>query len=138
MPVWLTPFLSFLSPVLDRILPDKAKQDELKAQLAAAAMSLEGAQLQADLQLALAQADVNKIEAASPNLFVSGWRPFIGWICGVGVGYHFVAWPFWEWCAKIWKLPDVPILDVQDLYPLVLTMLGLGAMRSFDKKAGTS
>ena len=137
MPVWLTPFLSS-GPVLDRVLPDKTKQAELQQAITLAAMNQEGEQLKADLQLSLAQADINKVEAGSSSIFVSGWRPFIGWVCGCGVAYHFVAWPFWAWTADIFKYPRPPILDVQDLYPLVVAMLGMGALRSYDKKMGNT
>lgn len=83
------------------------------------------------------QREQNKIEAAHRTVFVAGWRPFIGWTCGVGLAYHFVVFPifagFFEWFG--WPLRD---LEVGELMTLVLSLLGLGGLRTYEKKNGVS
>lgn len=82
----------------------------------------------------MGQIDINKIEAEHASIFVAGWRPFIGWTSGVGLGYHFVASPFVEIIARsLGYTEPMPVLDASTLLTLVLAMLGVGAQRSFDK-----
>lgn len=83
--------------------------------------------------LALAQVEVNKVEAASPDLFKSGWRPFCGWICGFGLGYQFVARPLLTWIAAFYGGPAAPSLDMGTLLTLLGGLLGLGALRTTEK-----
>lgn len=86
----------------------------------------------------MGQVEINKIEAASTNWFVAGWRPFIGWVSGFGVGWTFVFSPFAEFIARLFGwMGTMPVLDTGQLMVLVTSMLGLGAMRSFDKMKGT-
>lgn len=81
-----------------------------------------------------AQTEINKIEAASPSLFVAGWRPFIGWICGLGLFYHFIGYSLVMWVVFIAKLNITPpVLDTEGLLSIVLSLLGLGAYRTFEK-----
>lgn len=81
------------------------------------------------------QVRINMIEAKSASLFVAGWRPFIGWICGLALGWHFIFHPMVVWYMAIWKptLELPPSLDLGQLYPVVIGMLGLGAYRSYEK-----
>lgn len=85
-----------------------------------------------------AQTAVNQAEAASPKIFVAGWRPFIGWICGTGLGYDFVFRPIVNGLVAIWRPALVPFqpLDLSTLLPLLLGMLGLGTMRMYEKING--
>lgn len=84
-----------------------------------------------------AQTDINLAEASNPNLFVSGWRPFIGWICGVGLFYHFIGFSVFQWAIALWKLDvTAPVLDTGGLMSLVLAMLGMGGLRTFEKVKG--
>ncbi len=138
MPTWLNAVLTFVMPALSKILPDEAAREQFKAQLALASLAQEGAQLQADLQSQLAQAEITKTEAASPSFWKSGARPGILWVGFAALLEHFVLWPYWSWFAAIYKLPIPPKLDVADLMPIVLALLGVGTMRSYDKKNGTS
>lgn len=84
-------------------------------------------------QAMMAQVELNKVEAASPSLFKSGWRPCIGWVCAVALGLYFLIFPsiqaFW---------PDVilPEYDMGALMPLVLSLLGLGGLRTYEKTKG--
>tara|TARA_R110002095_G_scaffold164905_1_gene143117 strand:- start:34 stop:405 length:372 start_codon:yes stop_codon:yes gene_type:complete len=81
-----------------------------------------------------AQIEVNKIEAGSTNLFVSGWCPFVGWTCGFALCYHFVLQPFLMFVLfSIGKPMELPVFDMSTLTTVLFGMLGLGGMRSFEK-----
>lgn len=85
------------------------------------------------------QTDVNAVEAANASLFVSGWRPFIGWCCGVALAYQYVVTPIVMWLASMahMTLPMPPKLD-DTLWQLVFAMLGLGGMRTYEKVMGVA
>lgn len=86
-----------------------------------------------------AQLDVNKVEAASPSTFVAGWRPFVGWICGSGLAVQFIIGPITTWIAALAGHPVIfPTLDLGTLLTLLLGMLGLGTMRTFEKVNGVN
>lgn len=81
-----------------------------------------------------AQAQVNAIEASNKSIFIAGWRPFIGWVCGSGLAIQFIINPFVTWIAALAKHPVAfPALDLGTLMTLLFGMLGLGAMRTFEK-----
>jgi hypothetical protein len=103
------------------------------------------------------QISINKIEAAHKSLFVAGWRPFIGWVCGVAIAYAFVGQPLIEWGVAIAnvttdiitvdadgvktitkELVKTPIIDSDTLYQLVLAMLGMATLRTYEKKNSVS
>src|SRR5258708_2134257 len=89
------------------------------------------------VQQITAQTDVNKQEAASASIFVAGWRPFIGWICGTGLACQFIVGPIFTWVALLLKRPTpFPTLDLGTLMTLLLGMLGLGGMRTYEKVVG--
>ena len=81
-----------------------------------------------------AQIEVNKVEAGSTNLFVSGWRPFVGWTCGFALCYHFVLQPLLMFVlSAIGKPMELPVFDMTTLTTVLLGILGLGSMRSIEK-----
>ena len=81
-----------------------------------------------------AQIEVNKVEAGSSSLFVSGWRPFVGWTCGVALGYHFVLQPFLMFVLSSTGNPmELPIFDMTTLTTVLMGMLGLGGLRTYEK-----
>ena len=84
------------------------------------------------------QAEINKVEAASSDPFVSRWRPFIGWVCGMAFCYHFILQPFivFLYTLKTGDVPQLPTFDMQTLSTALMGLLGLGVMRSYDKKNG--
>lgn len=85
------------------------------------------------------QIEINKIEAAHKNLFVAGWRPFIGWVCGVAIAYAFVLQPILEWGIALYGLEvPTPKLNVDTLYQLVLAMLGMATLRTYEKQKQVS
>lgn len=85
------------------------------------------------------QREINKVEAASSSLFVAGWRPAIGWVCALALGFHYLLRPIFTWAAGVWwpHLPPLPGLD-SNLWELMFGMLGLGGLRSFEKTKGVA
>ena len=109
--------------LLDKFIEDKDQKNALAHKLAT--MADEHAQELAKVQLA-----VNAVEAAHKSLFVAGWRPFVGWICGVGLLYNVLI----SQILAIWF--EVPTVDPSLLTPVLMGMLGMGAMRSYEKTKG--
>lgn len=90
-------------------------------------------------QPALAQVELNKLEAQHRSVFVAGWRPFIGWVCGFALAWHFVIYDLLNWITINFfpTVTNLPVLSGTDtLLTLVLSLLGLGGMRTFEKMAG--
>lgn len=112
--------------VVARIWPDKTEQE--KAQLAAAVTLVQG------------QLSVNQAEASNPSVFVAGWRPFIGWVCGAALVYHYIVRPMLPWLLAMFgkPVPPIPPLDMGDLITILLGMLGLGGLRTYEKKQGVA
>lgn len=82
----------------------------------------------------LAQTKINEIEAASPSLFVSGWRPAMGWTCVLAFVYNYIIGPMGELVMELLHTGvAMPVLDMATMLPVLLGMLGLGTMRSFEK-----
>jgi hypothetical protein len=96
--------------------------------------------LQGQIALQLQQIATDAAEAGSKSVFVAGWRPFIGWVCGVVLAYTYVLQPFLQFAmVSLHTHPDIaalPKLNVADMMPILLGLLGLGAMRSYDKQNG--
>lgn len=117
-------------------LLDKFVEDaDTKAKLAhdIATMSERHAQ-----NLALAQIEVNKAEAASGSVFKGGWRPFIGWVCGAAFAYHFVGQPVILFALALYgvEVPDLPEFDMGTLLTVLGGMLGIGGLRTYEKQKG--
>lgn len=122
--------------VLDKVIPDPAAKAQAQVELLKLQQAGEFKQLEADLQLALAQAKINEIEAGSTDPFKSGWRPAAGWVCVAGLAYQFLFQPLAAWSGGIHGWAPPPVLELGDLYGLLFGMLGLGAYRSFEKTKG--
>lgn len=117
------------SKVLDRVLPDPAQQ-------AAAKLELLKLQQNGELAQITGQMEINKAEAASSSLFVSGWRPSVGWVCSAGFAVQFIIGPLAEWGAALAGHPvKFPQMDTGTMMPLLLGMLGLGGLRTAEKLA---
>lgn len=90
------------------------------------------------MQPVLAQVELNKIEAGHRSIFVAGWRPFIGWVCGFALAWHFILFDILSWITLMWKpeitLPQLAGTDT--LITVLLAMLGLGGLRTYEKKIG--
>jgi hypothetical protein len=117
--------------LLDKFIEDKDQKAQLAHELAT--MADRHAQ-----DLALAQIEVNKAEAASGSVFKGGWRPFIGWVCGSAFAYHFVLQPVIVFVvlAVGVDLPPLPEFDMTSLMTVLMGMLGLGGLRTYEKQKG--
>ena len=115
----VTAGIDAVTTIINKIWPDKTEQE--KAELAGAIALVQG------------QLDVNKAEAANSNWFVAGWRPYIGWICGTGLGYQFLVYPI-----LVAFVPKVVQLDMGTLLTLLTGMLGIGGLRTFEKLNGVA
>lgn len=112
---------------------------ERAAELAVRAQEIEVEILRAENTILLAQAEINKVEAANPSLFVSGWRPAIGWVCSIGLAVEFVLAPIVQWGFLLAQRPvTLPTFPTESLMGLVVSMLGLAAYRTYEKKAGVT
>jgi hypothetical protein len=133
----MLPIISTLMPivtdVIGRFLPeDPQKRAEAEREInAALAENL--------AKIDLAQIEVNKVEAASRSLFVSGWRPCVGWVCAAALAYTYVLQPMFIFIlAQTGHLVEMPALDIAGLMPILMGLLGLGGLRSYEKVKGVA
>ena len=129
-----TALLPTISGLLDKLIPDP--EARAKAQLDLLKLQQDGAfkELDAQLQINLAQAEINKVEASSQNGFQAGWRPLAGYMCVAGLGYEFLLRPLLPWALTVSgvEAPPLPSLDGV-LFELMFGMLGLGTLRTADR-----
>ncbi len=132
--------IPLIGKVIDRIIPDPAQKAEATLKLNELAQQGALAELDADVRLMTGQMEVNRAEAGHASIFVAGWRPFVGWVCGIALGYHFIAQPFANWIAFLAgvDLDGMPALEMGDLMTVLLGMLGIGGMRTYEKRAGVA
>jgi len=113
--------------LLDKFIEDKDTKNALAHEIAT--LSQKQAQ-----EAMIAQLEVNKTEAAHKSLFVAGWRPFIGWVCGLGFFSNFIVIPVANFVLQLLSNPIViPMIDTSQMMPVLMGMLGLGAMRTVEK-----
>jgi hypothetical protein len=127
----LQALISPITGLLDKFIPDADEKAKLAHEIATMA------EKQAH-ELALAQIEVNKAEAASGSVFKGGWRPFIGWVCGIAFLYHFVLQPLLLFAIAVAgvQLPALPEFDMGTLLTVLGGLLGLGSLRTFEKTKG--
>ena len=127
----MTVLNALIGPVtglLDKFIEDKDQKNALAHEIAT--MSQKYAK-----EIAKGQMAINEVEAAHKSLFVSGWRPFIGWTCGLGMFGNFITIPFSNFVLALLELDIViPLVPLETMMPVLMGMLGLGAMRSYEKK----
>ncbi len=136
MPPW-TFLIDPLSRLLDKLIPDPEARAKAQAEL----LKSEHESALETLRLAIAadqsQMAINTQEAANSTLFVSGWRPFIGWVCGVAFGYHFILQPLLAFILdNSGHQVKLPVFDMEALSTVLMGMLGLGSMRTIEKIKG--
>ena len=113
--------------LVDKFIQDKDQKAMLAHKIAT--MSEEHHQ-----DLMKAQIEVNKDEASNSNLFVSGWRPFIGWTCGLGMFGNFITIPFANFVLALLEINIViPLVPLETMMPVLMGMLGFGAMSIYEK-----
>ena len=122
-----------VSNILDKVVEDKDQKAKLAHEIAT--MAERHAQ-----ELARGQIEINREEAKSRNIFIAGWRPFVGWTCGLALFWHFLGLPVTLFVTGWFDLqhPPLPEFDMQSLMTVLLGMLGLGGMRTFEKFKGVT
>ena len=114
--------------LLDKFIEDKDQKARLAHDLAT--MADQHAQ-----ELAKGQMAINQVEAAHKSLFISGWRPAVGWVCVLGMFGNFITIPFTNFVLALLKYDIViPLIPLDTMLPVLMGMLGLGAMRTYEKK----
>jgi hypothetical protein len=128
--------LPSIGSVLDRLIPDVNARAQAQDEIRKALIEQESAVNQAIAEAAKAQAEVNLAEAQNPSMFVAGWRPFVGWVCGIACAYAFLIQPMLTWISVGLGGKPLPTLDSSVLMTVLGGMLGLGAMRTVEKTQG--
>ena len=123
MSALLTALIGPVTGLLDKFIPDADTKAKIAFDLATMAEVHANEQIKAQLE-------VNKTEAAHPSIFVSGWRPAVGWVCVAGMAINFIVVPM------IGGYLEIEALDTSEMMPVLLGMLGLGGMRSYERKNG--
>ena len=134
----LTAALDVGKSLIEKIWPDPVKQSEQIRKLKELHQKGDLALLNAEVQLLLGQINVNTAEANHKSIFVAGWRPFVGWVCGFGLLYASVIEPLMRFIATVNDYTGTfPVLDTTITMQVLLGMLGLGLMRTKEKEKGT-
>ena len=124
---------SLIGPVtglLDKFIEDKDKKNAIAFELSTMAE-------RHATELAKAQLEVNKTEAAHKNLFVAGWRPAVGWTCCLAMASNFLVIPMANFALALAdSAVSIPLIELSTMMPVLMGMLGLGAMRTVEKSKG--
>lgn len=123
--------IPLIGSLIDKAIPDADAANKAKAELAMM-------QAKGELDLMIGQIEINKAEAQHSSVFVSGWRPAVGWICAAALGYEFIAMPLFAWASLNFGWQSPPHLVMDGLMELVLAMLGVAGLRTFEKYKGVA
>jgi hypothetical protein len=125
-PAGISAVAGVVGGVIDRLWPNKTERE--KAELQAAMLVVQG------------QLEVNKVEAASSSVFVAGWRPFIGWVCGAACAWNWIGLPVAKALLLAFGGPvlDLSPADLTEMLPVLMGMLGLAGYRTFEKTKGVA
>lgn len=125
----VTAALDIGGKLIDRLWPDQNERDKAKLELLRMQQAGE-----------LAQIAVNQAEASNPSLFVSGWRPAIGWVCGAACAWNWIGLPIVKAGLMVFGGPDLSLspADLSEMWPVLMGMLGLGSLRTFEKVKGVA
>lgn len=130
-PLLIAPVLEIGKSILDRLFPDAGERSKREAELLVLMQTQ-------DFQRIIAQLEVNAKEAASPHMFVAGWRPAVGWCCAAGFLWATIGQPVFTWVGMAHGWPPPPAIDNETLMYVLGGMLGLGALRSVEKVKGAT
>ena len=123
----LSSLIEPVSVLLDKVIPDKDLKEKLAHEIATMAERHTHAHVQAQLE-------INKVEAKHNSMFVAGWRPACGWVCVLGMAGNFLVIPFANMTLNLLETgAEVPMIDLATMLPVLMGMLGLGGLRSFEK-----
>jgi hypothetical protein len=130
VPAVIAAIAPVVGKLIDRLVPDEHEAKRAK-------MEMQQALVHAANQINLAQAEINKTEAAHRSVFVAGWRPAIGWACSAGFAWAFVIQPLASWAVALWSPEtELPEIDTLPLLEMTFAMLGLAGLRSWEKDKG--
>ncbi len=146
----LTDFLTALNPgslilslgskLIDNLIPDPAQQAAAKIKLLEMQQQGQFKEIDTVVELAKQQTDVNKVEAASPSIFIGGWRPFSGWVAGLSLFYVALGEPLLRFVSTVFLQYNgsFPVLDTSITFQVLMGMLGLGGLRTYEKMKGVA
>lgn len=139
-PIFVGPVFDLINKGLDRWFPDPEKRAAAELELIKMQQEGEFKVMDAQLQLNVAQMKINEAEANSPSLFKSGWRPSFGWAGVFVLVSELIARPYLPWVMEVFGfyVPPIPSIDTEMFWPLIFGMLGLGGLRSMDKRNGVT
>lgn len=124
--------------IINKFIKDPQEQARAQIEMLQIKQSEIFKEIDAVLQEQQMQADINKVEAAHESIFVAGWRPFIGWVCGCSIALQFLIFPLMAWsfgfAGYFITFPELP---TEMLYGMIFGMLGIGGMRSYEKVKGS-
>lgn len=132
--LWDIPqMVTAVSQIINKFVPDRDQQIKIQAELQQQLIQLEA-------DAAKAQAEINQVEAGSQNLFTSGWRPSVGWVCSFAFAWQFVIQPFFSFVYTLRTHQPAPViaLDHDALNTVLFGLLGLGGFRSWEKIKGVA
>jgi hypothetical protein len=123
-----------VTQLLDKLIPDKEAAAAAQLELLKLAQQGQFKELDALTELSRQQTSVNALEAQQ-GTFRGGWRPAVGWVCASGLAYQFLARPVLPWLATVagFDVPPLPPLQTEELYPLLMGILGLGGLRTLER-----
>ena len=123
--------LPILGSIIDKVIPDRKMAEKAKNEIAIL-------EAKGDLDLMFKQLEINKEEAKHRSIFVAGWRPFIGWVCGIAFGYHFLLYPIVSLILTLNGVDNaiLPEFDMTSLLTVLGGLLGLGSLRTVEKIKG--
>lgn len=130
-PLLLGPLLDFGKDLIGRFFPNEDERRKAEADFLKLAMD-------GELKQVIAQLQINAQEAAHPSIFVAGWRPWFGWVGGTGFLYAVLAQPLLAWLAAVKGWPVPPVLDTDLLLTVAGGMLGIGGLRTYEKRKGVT
>jgi hypothetical protein len=137
IPAIVTALLPALGTLIDRLIPDRAAAEKAKVEM-------EAELIRASNEAALAQVEVNKIEAAHSSVFVAGWRPAIGWVCAGAMALYYIPMALvgtglWAWaCIQAGAIVPRPEMGIVEIIGLVTSLLGMGTLRTTEKLNGVA
>lgn len=124
----------FGGKIIDKIFPDPAARDAAKLELLKQQQAGAFKEMEAALTIAQGQMGINLAEAASPDFFRGGWRPFIGWVCGMGCAWNWIGLPAAKFALDVAGHPiAMSPADLSEMMPLLFGMLGLGGLRTLER-----
>lgn len=124
--------------LIDKLVPDKGEAAKMKLKMFELQQAGELKVLEVESGLIKAQIDVNAEEAKHESVFVAGWRPSIGWVCSATLATNYMFVPFLAWVSPMLSVAPPSRLDLGELMPILVGILGLGGLRTHEKVKGVA